>query len=64
MENMVRELLSEDEKHALKVSELCDTIDRQIRPFPWGKDVALTLDPEAEKISRRQIGRASCRERV
>ena len=51
MENMVRELLSEDEKHALKVSELCDTIDRQIRPFPWGKDVALTLDPEAEEVS-------------
>ena len=36
MENMVRELLSEDEKHALKVSELCDTIDHQIRPFPNG----------------------------
>ena len=51
MENMVRELLSEDEKHTLKVSELCGTINRQIRPFPWGKDVTLTLDPEAEDIS-------------
>ena len=51
MENMVRELLSEDEKHALKVSELYDTIDRQIRPFPWGRDVVLTLDPEAETLS-------------
>ena len=51
MENMVRELLSEDERHALPVADLCDTIDRQIRPFPWGKDITLTLDPEAENLS-------------
>lgn len=51
MEGMVRELLSEDERHAVKVSDLCGTIDRQIRPFPWGKDVTLTLAPEAEGLS-------------
>ena len=51
MEGMIRELLSEDVRNAVGVSDLCDTIDRQIRPFPWRKDVTLTLDPDAAAIS-------------
>lgn len=51
MESMVRELLSGDERNALGIADLCDTIDCQIRPFPWGKDVMLTLDPAAATIS-------------
>lgn len=51
MDNMVRELLMEDERNAAKVLDLCATIDRHIRPFPWGKDVTITIHPAAEALS-------------
>lgn len=51
MDNMVRELLMEDERNAVKVLDLCATIDRHIRPFPWGKDVTITIHPAAEALS-------------
>jgi len=48
MERMISEILHEDHLHDVKVEPFLDRLGRYIRPFPWGEDVTVSIDPGAE----------------
>ncbi len=50
MEHMIREMLHEEERTPVSVAALFNNIEQHLRPFPWGSDVTLNLEPEADKL--------------
>lgn len=43
METMVRELLTEEERTAVTLSDFCDLIDQHSRSFPWGQETTISV---------------------
>jgi len=51
MERMIGEILHEDQLHEVQVEPLFDRLGRHIRPFPWGEDITLSIEPDARLSS-------------
>ncbi|MDR2522988.1 MAG: HAMP domain-containing histidine kinase [Synergistaceae bacterium] len=51
MERMIGEILHEDERRAVQAGPFFDSLERHIRPFPWGEHVEITLAPGVEELS-------------
>ncbi|NLL37091.1 MAG: HAMP domain-containing histidine kinase [Fretibacterium sp.] len=57
MEQMILEMLQEEERSPVNVGAFFDTLEQHLRPFPWGEEVTLSLDPDAKEqgISANEI---------
>jgi len=51
MERMIAEILHEEKLNDVKVQAFFDRLDRHIRPFPWGEEVIVLIDPGVEQES-------------
>jgi len=51
MERMVGEILHEEQFREVQVELFFDRLGRHIRPFPWGQDVAVSIDSTSRQRS-------------
>lgn len=51
MERMIGEILHEEERRVVSVEPFFDNLEKHIRPFPWGENVVLKLDPEVGDLA-------------
>ena len=51
MERMIGEILHEEQLHEVQVEPFFDRLRSRIRPFPWGYDVTVSIDPNARQES-------------
>lgn len=51
MERMLSEILHEDQLSETNVGAFFDKLDRYARPFPWGEEVAVSIDPGVSQES-------------
>ncbi|MDR2174968.1 MAG: HAMP domain-containing histidine kinase [Synergistaceae bacterium] len=47
MERIVEEILHEQRRQAVPVRSFFESLEQHVRPFPWGGEVNLSLDPDA-----------------
>jgi signal transduction histidine kinase len=47
MERMIEELLHEEQRRTVSVKSFFEGLEQHIRPFSWGEEVVLSLDPSA-----------------
>jgi signal transduction histidine kinase len=47
MEHMIAEILHEEQREMMPVEPFFEHFEQNIRPFPWGKEVILSVDPDA-----------------
>ena len=51
MERMIAEILHEEKLNGVQVQAFFDRLDRHIRPFPWGEEVIVLIDPRVAQES-------------
>jgi len=57
MERMIGEILHEERLHEVQAEPFFDRLGRHIRPFPWGEDVTVSIEPGSgqESIALNEI---------
>jgi signal transduction histidine kinase len=48
MERMVEEILHEEQRQTVSAESFFESLEQHIRPFPWGEEVNLSVDTNAE----------------